>query len=220
MQSKLFIATIAVMGLSACSTIRDPIPSNLSAVDKLDHRVIDVPAFNRILIDANAMVDISEGPTQEVIIATEPGHFVHLLSSVEDGQLIIDHKKRHQDKYHTFIKITVPDLHGIAIDAVTDANLHDIEAEDFEFLFDGIGAVTMAGSCVNGRFIIDAIGDLEAKRFKCQNLIADFDGIGSIHLYASETLELDASGIGDIVVDGSPMVKKSKIGGIGSTDIR
>ena len=219
MQSKLLVSAIAVLGLSACSTIRDDIPENRYDLEQLDHRTVELAPFNKVFIDLNARVDISEGTVQEVIIASEPGHFSHIVTSVEDGVMLIDHKERHMDKYHTYVKITVPNLEALTIDAVTWTELHDVHAQDFEMIFDGIGDVELEGSCVNGRFIVDGIGDMDGSEFKCQHVIADFDGIGSMRLHASETLEITASGIGDVQVDGSPRIKKSKIGGIGSADI-
>ena len=206
--------------LTACTAFKDAIPERQSQFVGLEDVVFDVAAFERIKIEANGKYVITEAAEQSVIVATNPDHLKNISVSVVDGELIIKHIGRHSEKRYTSVTIATPNISSVYIDAFLVAELNDINTKVFDFTIDAIGTVEINGSCGYGTFVIDAIGDFDSSDFLCKNVIAEIDGIGSVVIFASETIEIDGGGIGDITVRGRPQVKRSSFFGVGSNNIR
>jgi Putative auto-transporter adhesin, head GIN domain len=217
--TKLSIALVTLATLSACGTNMDRVPDTFTMGGRLQERAFDLDEFSEIYIDVTAKISIRQSTTQSLIINTEADHFGHLVVLVDGDRLMINHDGRHDPKRHIGIIIEVPSLDAITLESVVDARIYDIDAEDFVLDFDGIGDLSISGRCEYAQYDISGIGDFDASDFYCADVKADLSGIGSFDIYASETLRLDVSGIGDVTVSGNPRMLRSSIDGIGSTDI-
>lgn len=216
--SSLLLPILAAT-LPACSFTGE-IPSKPAHFDKLEARAIDLPAFDRIVFDADALITLRMGAPRALMLSTEPDHFAHLTTVVTDGELLIQHTGRHSGRRYVMLDIVAPELNAVEIDAVVDADFSDIAAEDITIEFDGIGEVTFQGSCERVTYNISSIGDFNAAKFLCHDVVAHISGIGSATIFADGLLSLDVSGIGDVTVRGNPRIDKMHTGGIGDVSFR
>lgn len=219
MYRKLLSALLLAATLPACS-FHGEIPSTTAHFKGLEARAIALPAFDRIVFDANALITLRMGHPQTLVLSTEPDHFAHLRASVTDGELLIEHTDRHSGNRYVKIDVVTPDLAAVQLDAVVEADFQDIEVDDIRIGFSGIGDVTFGGSCRRVTYNISAIGDFDAAQFLCHEVIARISGIGDATIYADGSLSLDVSGIGDVTVLGHPRVDRLRSRGMGDVSIQ
>ncbi len=191
----------------------------------LEGRDFELAAFDKIEMETVATVHVRQGGPQSVRVSTEPEHFAALEIVVEDGTLLIGHDEDDEDddddiEYHVSIDIVVPALSAFGVEGVIDGTLEDIEAATFALDFEGVGQLTIAGSCDDGDFDISGVGSIDTRDFHCKNLNADVSGVGEVHLYASNAIDLDVSGIGEVVVHGDPGKRDVDESGLGGVKFR
>lgn len=191
----------------------------------LEGRDFELAAFDKIEMATVATVHVRQGGRQSVRISTEPEHFAALEIVVEDGTLVIGHDEHDEDddddvEYHVAIDIVVPALSAFGVEGVIDGRLENIEAATFALDFEGVGQLTIAGSCGDGDFDISGVGSIDTRDFHCKNLDAEVSGVGEVHLYASDAIELEVSGIGEVVVHGDPGTRHVHESGLGGVEFR
>lgn len=212
--NSFFLMTLAI-ALSACSGFRGEVPTKAAHFRGLEARSLDLADFDRIIFDADALITLRMGAPRTLVLSTEPDHFDHLRTSVTDGELLVEHTGRHAGRRYVKLDIVTPKLAAVQIDAVVEADFRDIEVVNISIGFDGIGAVTFQGSCRRAVYEISAIGEFDASRFLCHDVVADISGIGDATIFADGSLSLNVSGIGDATVLGNPKVDQLHSSGIG-----
>lgn len=202
----------------------DQVPDKDEIAD-LEGRDLELAAFDKIQLNGAAAIHLRQGGKQSVRISTEPGHFAALQITVDDGTLVIGHDDDGEEddddvEYHVAIDITVPALKALGVEGVISGRLEDIRAAAFALDFEGVGELTIAGSCDHGDFDISGVGAVDTRDFHCKTLEADVSGLGKVHLYASDAIELDVSGIGSVTVHGEPGRRDVHEHGLGGVKFR
>lgn len=218
-KTTLLAALMGLAVLSACARNADGIPDSARDFAKLESRDFDLAAFERIEISANTRLVVRQGERQSVRVSTEPDHFANLEIAVTAGTFVLDHIKSHgARRRHTSVEITVPRLSQLSISAIVEAEIEDIDVPEFELNFDGVGSLEISGACGEADYDLSGVGDLDLVEFRCQNVRARVSGIGNVEFFAGATMDLKASGIGNVTVHGNPRVLGLDKGGIGTVD--
>ena len=210
----------AALLLGACAT-SDKVPSTGADLAGLEQRDFELKPFERIEIDANVALEVRRAPVQSVRIATETDHFASLDVASSDGTLTIRHLKKHRTRQrHTSVEIELPKLTALRISGVVRGDVSDLDSDDFDLDFEGVGELRLSGRCGDADYNVSGVGDVDLSDFRCQNVRADVSGVGDLELYAGETIDLQASGIGSVTVHGHPQVLSLSESGIGDVDFQ
>lgn len=86
---------------------------------------------------------------------------------------------------------------------IGDINL-DIDCDHLDVQFSGVGDVDMKGTVKSAKYAWSGVGDLNAKGLKSEEVSLTLSGIGDAKLHATETLEVNLTGFGDVKYTGSP----------------
>ena len=80
----------------------------------------------------------------------------------------------------------------------------------------GAGDIVLSGKAKNQRIVVAVAASVKAMDLKTANTTAELNGVGSIKVYASESLDAEVNGIGSIQYAGNPSTVHTSKGGIGS----
>ena len=219
MNTQATISLLAMcLALPACATF-DEIPHDRD-YDQLEARTYDMKNFHRINIDADGEIVIKRGDAYKVVIYTEPHHFPALKLNVDDGVLNVMHPDRKHSKSHVIMDIKAPYLDDIRIDAVVEANIENLKADNLNLHLSSVGDIEIEGVCENLKLHVSGIGDFDARNLNCNNVEAKVSGIGDTKIKALESISIRSSGIGDVSVYGNPRVNSSKASGIGDMNFK
>ncbi len=103
----------------------------------------------------------------------------------------------------------------IVSDGVGNLNAQNLNADNIDITSDGVGNITL--NCTAGSVTVesDGVGNVKIENLKAKNAIIDSDGVGNVSCYATESVEIHAGGIGNVIYYGNPPTKNIEKGGIG-----
>jgi hypothetical protein len=178
-----------------------------------------VEEYDQIILEDNVDLSVRAGEEYSMKLRLPEGYSHRVTTKVIGGSLVIDQLDMNLTPEEIIIDITLPKLTAFEMKSHGEVELLNLDADFFEVTLEGAGSIKAEGTCGRLTITIDGIGNLEARRFKCEHVKLEFDGIGSAEVYANQSIDADVSGIGSIDVYGGPSSVKKDVSGIGSFDI-
>lgn len=225
-------STLVGMGtaLAAGAVLYGVVSSNdahaLRDSDRSVTQTREVAEFTKIMVKGAIELDLTAGREQSVTVTARERDQEKLRTYVEDGVLIIDMTDDDDDgitlgddeEYD--VEINVPTLEAIEIRGAVDAELEDIDSEDFMVDLRGAADMDIEGTC--GTFTLDmrGAGDIDADDLECKTVNVDVRGAGAASVYASESVDADVAGVASVTVYGKPKKIKEESSGFSKISIR
>ena len=213
---KLFRSTSAA-ALAALLGTTMFVSSSLADDEATDSR--DVDEFTRIVIEGAMDLVIEVGGNQSVEVTTDEDYLSRVETHVDEDTLYISQKGRRWHNADVDIEITVRSLDAITLEGAADIDVTGIDSDMFELEIDGAGDVTLEGSCDTVSIEINGAGDIDAEDLKCKSVYVIINGAGDVDAYASESVEAELNGVGDITICGDPSSVRPRIHGLGSFEV-
>jgi len=179
----------------------------------------DVDEFTRIVIEGAMDLVIEVGGSQSVEVTTDEDYLSRVETRVDEDTLYISQKGRRWRNADVDIEITVRSLDRIYLEGAADIDVTGIDSDMFELEIDGAGDITLEGSCDTVSIEINGAGDIDAEDLKCKSVYVIINGAGDVDAYASESVEAELNGVGDITICGDPSSVRPRIHGLGSFEV-
>jgi hypothetical protein len=100
------------------------------------------------------------------------------------------------------------------VSGVGDISLN-LDCKNLDVKFSGVGNVKVEGSGDAANYAWSGVGDLNANDMKTKNVALSLSGMGDAQLHATEALEVNLTGFGDVKYSGSPKTTDLNAPGIG-----
>jgi hypothetical protein len=196
--------------------------------------------FNMIEIDGVFNVNLSQGNETRLSIEGDKAILEHIITAVEGNTLMLkmedDTDFGDIDPIH--INVQVTDLSSIKTTGVGKLeSIGILKLDQFQLNSEGVGAIdlklsanklvvksssvgaiTLAGKVKDADITHNGVGVLQAFDLLTHNLTLSSNGIGAAEVYASESIAIDASGVGSVQYKGNPKTKNIKSEGIGKVE--
>lgn len=101
------------------------------------------------------------------------------------------------------------------VSGVADVTLADVSCDDFKVDLSGVGNIYLTGSIQKGRYNVSGVGHVYAFDCPVENLRCDVSGVGGMEVNAVQSLEANASGVGNIKYKGNPEDLRKSASGVG-----
>ena len=180
-----------------------------------------VTSFDGIRTSGAWDIDVRVGPAESVRITGPQDVLDRITTEVVDGNLVISQKPH--TSTHWFksdqtprVYVTVPVLKRYSAEGAGESVLHDVVGEQFALSFEGAGALTANGKLKSLSISAHGAGELNLKGLQADDVTADLEGLGSIYLYAHQSLTAAVNGIGSLTYYGHPAHMTRSVSGIGS----
>jgi hypothetical protein len=99
---------------------------------------------------------------------------------------------------------------------VGDTTLNGLGGENFELNYQGVGKLTANGKVQKLVLKAKGVGAIDAHALYAQSVDASLEGVGSVSVRASKSLNAKVQGIGSLSYYGKPAQLAKSIEGIGS----
>jgi hypothetical protein len=215
MNIKRSIGTLALAALMGTTML---VTSSLAHGDEAT-QTRDLDEFNRIVIKGAMDVVIEAGKSQSVKVSADEDYLDRVETRVDDGTLYITQEGRRWHDADIDIEISVRNLDGIYLEGAADVEATGIDSDNFELEIDGAGDFTLEGSCGTVTIEINGAGDVDAEELKCKSVDITINGAGDVDAFASESVEAELNGVGDITICGDPDKVRPRIHGLGSFEV-
>lgn len=233
MRKLLIIAAVAfIFANQSCDFIHmETIHGNGSVTTETRN----VPEANRIQTRGSFDVQIIQGNSASVKIEADANLIPYILTSNEDGKLVI-HTKDHvglQSNNKITVYVTTPTVEEIELNGsgnvTSDAKITgsdhlklsiagsgdmklDVNTPKVESSIAGSGNITISGETKDSKIEIAGNGDYKAENLQSENVEVHIAGSGNARVFASATLDVHIAGSGDIYYKGSPSITQHVAG--------
>jgi hypothetical protein len=177
----------------------------------------DLPEFKAIKSTGAYRLIITAGQPQSVVVSADEAVLSRLSTKVIGDELVIstpdEGSSRWKDK--ATIRIGVGQLGKLKMAGVGETTVTNLSSDIFKLDYEGVGAVKAQGKVK--RFVLSAegVGSLNARALEAQQVDVSLGGVGSVTVYASESLDAKVGGIGSLTYYGKPARVSKSAGGIG-----
>lgn len=178
----------------------------------------ELPEFKSITTQGAYKLVVTAGQKQSVVVTGDEAILAKLSTKVVGDDLVISmpEEKNFKWKDRVSIVIGVSQLNKFQMEGVGETTLNQLAGEEFLLRYQGVGALTANGKVQ--RFILKAegVGSVNARDLDAKSVDARLEGIGSVKVRASESLNAKVEGLGSLTYYGKPGRVTQSAEGIGS----
>jgi Putative auto-transporter adhesin, head GIN domain len=197
-----------------------------------------ITPFTEISISGIGDVFISQGDKEKVTVsASEKSQ--PLIEVINEGNtLIIRRKNEANFKGGATINITLRDISKLSVSGIgkirttsllklqdlecTISAMGNLELElqcnNLKAKISSIGDLSLKGSAAVADIVLSGMGNFHALDFEIGTLTAKMSGMGNAEVYAKESIDIKASGMGNLRYKGNPPHETIKTSGMGSVN--
>ncbi len=200
-----------------------------------ERKTLSVAPFHGIVLQGAVDVKLTVSPTQSVEIEAQPNIAALVLTEVKDGIWVIHTERCYSTDKPFIIHIAVPTIDVVSIQgsgdvtgsgdfSATEMKL-DVQgsgdlrmtalAKTIRTSVQGSGDITISGTCGMLYAAVQGSGDIKAGELKTGSAKASIEGSGDITVQASDNLDANIQGSGDVKYKGKPAHVDSKVQGSG-----
>ncbi|MGC3999625.1 MAG: head GIN domain-containing protein [Anaeromyxobacter sp.] len=195
----------------------------------------ELPPFRALRMEGSLDVEVKVGPAQSVAVVIDGNLQPGIETRVERDTLVVStlHDMNYQGEGK--VRVTVPELRGVALSGSGDAQLEGTKGGDFNVSISGSGDVRWSGQAaalgvdVNGsgdvelsgsadllQIAISGSGGVDADQLTAHDAKVSVAGSGDVELrLGGGWLDAAVSGSGEVQWDGPGQVRSASVAGSG-----
>ena len=202
------LASIAVASLvSLATTVR---------VEAAVSQTRKVAGFTRISSDGLFSVDVTAGAGRtNVVVSGDSDVVARVTTEVRDGTLRLGMSGNGLVSHTPKVTIELPALRGFTNSGAGSVTLRGLAGGDIDMTNSGAASIVAAGRAEREKITLAGIGKIDALGVKARDVTVENNGVGSVRVSASGTLNASVNGVGEIRYSGNPAKVESQINGIG-----
>jgi hypothetical protein len=179
----------------------------------------NVSSFTAISNSGPISISIEVGKPQSVTAIGSDKFLALLKTEVVDGVLEISLGERSVSTSslgEPKLVVTVPQLTRYTMAGAGETTITHFTGDSLSVDYAGAGTLKADGKVKTLKLQIAGVGSIDTKDLIAQNVTANVGGVGSVKVYASESLDADVGGVGSLKYYGNPHTVHKSAGGVGS----
>jgi hypothetical protein len=181
----------------------------------------ELASFDAIEIDGGFILVVHVDPAvnQRVDVRGDDNIVPEVVATVSDGELELTIDQwLVRPKLDTTIEVWVPSLSAIKVSGAADMRVDGLHGERFELAVSGASTSKLSGTI--DHFEVDSSGanTLDARELHAKVVKIAVSGAGDSDVWASEQLDANVSGAGNVRYHGEPENVQEDVSGAGSVE--
>lgn len=175
-----------------------------------------LPEFKAINSKGAFKLVVNVGQSQSVTLKGPQKEIDLITTEVRNGELLLGHRKNKDiDSDAIEIIINAPQLTKFSLEGAGATDLRHISGNEFAINYQGAGALRAEGSVTKLVLTAEGVGAIDARKLQSKNAEVSLNGVGSVKVYASQSLSAAVNGIGSLTYYGRPGQVSRAVNGIG-----
>jgi len=243
---KLIVLLLCPLLIALCfcgcvSVNFDPFSQTVSGTGDREKYDIETGAFTGIKMSSACEIHYYAADKAAATLEIQPNLRAYFSLEVKNGVLVVDSTRKINFSANSLpvLAVYAPALTGLTVEGACTFTAHDkITADSFELniagaasgsaelevnrlsvSLGGAGSFTLTGTADTAQLSLAGAGKLDALSLQTREADVKMDGAGSVRIGCSQTLTVDANGIGSVEYRGSPTVDISKDGLVSVTRV-
>lgn len=180
----------------------------------------ELEAFESIEIGGafQLIVHVDPSVAQRVEVSGDDNIVPEVTTKVSGGELDVQMGREGmiRPKLDLKVEIWVPSLTGLEASGASDITVEGLHGERFELDLSGASATKLQGAVDLLEVDSSGASDLDARELHAKVVELELSGAGDARVWASELLDADVSGAGDVHYFGDTKEVKQDVSGAGS----
>ena len=174
----------------------------------------EVSGFTEVKLNGSGQLTIDQTGTESLTITADDNLLPYLTSEISAGRLTLGTKDRTSisPSKGVIYKLTVKDINDITVAGDGSADAKGIHTGRLKVMVAGSGSLSTAGAADVQEITIAGSGDYRGGSLKTKTTTISIMGSGNAELDASDRLDANITGSGDIRYTGEPAVTKQILG--------
>jgi hypothetical protein len=190
-----------------------PLSTTVTAAES----VRTVPPFIAVNAKGAFAMTIEAGKTQSVKVTGDDAFVSALTTEVVDNELQINVKgSQKSSKGESRVTITLPSLSRVKVEGAGQTVITRVASDRLDLSYLGAGQLTAAGKVKYLRLNAKGVGEVDTKDLHAERVDVNFNGVGNVSVYATDTVNAVAKGMGSLTYYGKPKTINKSVSGIGS----
>ncbi|MGI4718830.1 MAG: GIN domain-containing protein [Janthinobacterium lividum] len=183
-----------------------------------DEQVRNVTPFKGIVVQGPVSLVVEAGKSFSMRVQGDPRFIDRVTSEVVGGELRLGMKdsKRNNFESSDRVVVTLPELQTFSGEGAGVINLNNVRGEQLDVDYRGAGRLAINGEVRKLRLHAEGVGEVDTKDLRARDANVSFEGIGSVKVHASDRLNANVKGMGNLSYYGKPRVVNKSVSGIGS----
>ncbi len=207
---------LLAIALTAPAQAGDPIEGS----GKLETRTLEFGTFNKIVLGGAFDVEVAIGKTPKVEVTVDDNLWDNLEALVKDGTLDLDWKKSCNPSDHCTVRITTAALEEFTLHGAGNVGITGLDGKSLIFYLRGAGDVKLDGKVQDLQIFLTGAGDCDARKLQAQDVAIVLSGVGNCEAFASASIDVQVTGVGNVTYWGSPEKKTINVAGMGNVEAK
>jgi hypothetical protein len=179
----------------------------------------ELASFDAIEIDGAFILIAHVDPAvpQRVELRGDDNIVPKVVATVSDGalELTIEHWLV-RPQLDTTVEVWVPSLSKISVSGAADMRVDGLHGERFELAVSGTSIAKLSGTIDHFEVVSSGANTLDARELHAKVVKIGVSGAGDSEVWASEQLDANVSGAGNVRYSGQPTDVQQDVSGAGS----
>jgi hypothetical protein len=185
-----------------------------SGVFKTEKR--DLASFKAIETEGAYEVAVACQKPQSFELEGDDNILPLIQTEVRDGVLYVRSANGYNSRKLVSLRITVPDLERLSGTGAGDVRVSELKNDKFEIHATGATAVSAAGETRALEINTTGAGMVDTHNLHAAKANVTSAGAASVDVYASEQLDVNVAGAGEVTYSGDPKVVNKHVSGAAS----
>ena len=177
-----------------------------------------LPPFIAVNAKGAFAMTVEAGKTQSVVVRGDDKFVADLKTAVVDNELQISMPDQSYtgSRGDPRIIITVPTLSRVKVEGAGETIISKVNTDRLDIGYLGAGQLVASGKVKYLRLNAKGVGQVDTHALHAERVDVNFEGVGSVSVYASDLLNAVAKGMGSLNYYGKPKTVNKSVSGIGS----
>jgi hypothetical protein len=205
----LLAITLSLLAISACRFSLGTVKG--SGVRKTEKR--DLSGFKAIDMQGALGIQVTCQKPESFEIEGDDNLLSLVQSEVRDGVLYLKTEKGFSSEKGIIARISMPSLDRIKNTGAGEFRVEGLKNEKFEVRSTGAATVIASGQAKNVEIRDTGAGSIDLHNLHAEKVNVSSSGASQVDVYASEQLDVSASGAGGVTYSGDPKIVNKHLAG-------
>ncbi len=213
MKRKIVVLLLLACGLAlaSCKFNRGIAGSGVRKTEKRE-----LKSFNAIDTTGAYEIDVTCQKPASFEIEADDNILPLIKTEVRDGILFLSSDQPFHSAKPVSLRITLSDLNSVSSHGAGQVKIADANSRDLKIESTGAASVVGSGTAKSVSISSTGAGEIDTSKLRAEKAKVEVNGAASIDVYASDQLDVNVSGMGNVTYSGNPKVVNKHVSGIGS----
>jgi len=208
---------IASLLLSACSVTLGS-TKTVKGSGVLASETRSASGFTAIELAGSADVAVSFGDSESVVVEAED-NILPLIETIVQGSKLVIRTKANTTISNSLpvrVTVTMKSLEAANLPGSGDITITGLKASSVDFDLPGSGNITADGTADTVKVNMGGSGNVQCGDLQAKSVTVTQNGSGNTTVFASENMDINFSGSGNVIYRGNPAKVNKSVTGSGS----